>query len=316
LKVLLIGGCGYVGADLSTTLLCEKHKVTVYDAQWFGSGHPPDNENYTLFKGDIRDHDKLVEALRGQDAVIYLASLTNNDACNADPALAFEVNEEVFPKVFSAAHRMKVKRFIYASSVAAYGNSSDLLTEDMPLKPTTMYGQGKAYCEDFLRKQSWNNWTIVRPASVCGYSPRMRFDLTINKMVHDAFIKTRITVNGGQQVRCHVSMKDLNRFYAFLLKAPKKDVFRQAFNVVSENQKVIESATIVERIVPGTRIEITDRTDNRSYMVSGEKARKELGFTPTQYVFDAAKDIYMRFKEGYWIYDILTNRSYFNVREG
>jgi nucleoside-diphosphate-sugar epimerase len=143
----------------------------------------------------------------------------------------------------------------------------------------------------------------------------MRFDLTINKMVHDAFIKTRITVNGGQQVRCHVSMKDLNRFYALLLKAPKKDVFRQAFNVVSENQKVIESATIVERMIPGTRIDVKDRTDNRSYMVSGEKARKELGFTPTQYVFDAAKDIYVRFREGYWLQDILVNRNYFNERQ-
>lgn len=314
MKVLLIGGCGYVGSDLSGTLLAHEHRVTVYDAQWFGKGNPPENENYSLIEGDIRDHARLLKALKEQDAVIYLASLTNNDQCNKDPKLAFEVNEEAFPKVVSASRKMGVKRFIYASSVAAYGNSSDLLTEDMALKPSTLYGQGKAYCEDFLKKHSWDNWIIVRPASVCGYSPRMRFDTTINKMVHDAFVKTRITVEGGQQIRSHVSMKDLNHFYASLLKAPKKDVFRQAFNVVSENQKVIESATIVERMIPGTRIEVKERTDNRSYMVSGEKARKELKFTPKQYVFDAAQDIYVRFRDGYWLEDILTNPSYFNVR--
>lgn len=313
MKVLLIGGSGYVGSSLAIDLLCNKYKVTVYDAQWFGKGSPPDNENYKLIEGDIRDHDKLVDALRDQDAVIYLASLTNNDECNKDPALAFEVNEEAFVKVFAAAHRMKVKRFIYASSVAAYGNSSDLLTEETELKPTTLYGQGKKYCEEHLRKHSWDNWVIVRPASVCGYSPRMRFDLTVNKMVHDAFTKTRITVNGGQQTRSHVHIQDLNRFYDFILKMPGKTVFRQAFNVVSENQKVLDTAKTVERLIPGTRLEILDRSDNRSYMASGEKAKK-LGFVTKKYVWDAAKDIYVRFQDGYWA-DTLDKPEYFNVRK-
>lgn len=302
-----------MGSSLAVDLLCNEHHVTVYDAQWFGKGNPPDNENYRLIKGDVRDHKLLLEAMKRQDAIIYLASLTNNDECNKDPKLAFEVNEEAFPKVVSAAQRLGIKRFIYASSVAAYGNSFDLLTEDTELKPSTLYGLGKAYCEDHLKKSSWDHWIVVRPASVCGYSPRMRFDLTVNKMVHDAFVKTRITVNGGQQVRSHVHIQDLNRFYGFLLTAPKSKVFRQAFNLVSENQKVIDTAGIVSRIVPGSRIEIEPRTDNRSYMVSGEKSEK-LGFKPEKYVWDAVRDIYVRFKEGYWG-DVLTNQSYVNVRQ-
>lgn len=312
MKVLLIGGCGYIGADLSTTLLAADHHVTVYDAQWFGTGNPPNNDNYTLIYGDIRDHERLGKALNGQNAVIYLAGLTNNDECNKNPKLAFEVNEEAFPKVFELAHKKKVERFIYASSVAAYGNSSDLLTEDMPLKPATLYGFGKAHCEEFIKKYNWDNWTIVRPASVCGYSPRMRFDLTVNRMVHDAFIKGRITVNGGQQMRTHVHIKDLNQFYAFLLKVHKPRIFRQVFNVVSENQKVIDTANYVFDRVLASRMEIGERTDNRSYMVSGEKA-KRLGFVPKRDVLTAVGDIYSRFKEGYWN-DVLTNKEYFNVR--
>lgn len=312
MKVLLIGGCGYVGASLAVDLLCNDHHVTVYDAQWFGTGNPPDNENYRLIKGDIREHKLLLEAMKRQDAIIYLASLTNNDECNKDPALAFEVNETPFPGIVSAAQRLGIKRFIYASSVAAYGNSDDFLTEDTPLKPSTLYGVGKAYCEKVLKDSSWKNWIVVRPASVCGYSPRMRFDLTVNKMVHDAFVKGRVTVNGGSQVRSHIHMQDLNRFYNLLLTLPMEKLARQAFNVVSENQRVLDTADMIYKMVLASRIEVRDRTDNRSYMVSGEKA-KTLGFTPEKYVFDAAKDIYVRFKEGYWMDDIATNQSYFNV---
>ena len=281
MKVLIVGGEGYIGSVLASRLN-HKHQVTVYDI---------------LRLQDVRESGLIQSYCIGKDVVIYLASISNNDECEKNPAFAKSINEDAFPGVVSAARSGEVKRFIYASSVAAYGSSEIELKEDDTLQPTTAYGKGKAFCEDYLKTHpSKMPYTITRSASVCGWSPRMRNDLTINKMVHDALKTGVIKVNGGEQMRCHVAMLDICDFYALLLEAPLELVAGQAFNVVEKSEPVKETANTVAFIVGGVRVDFGPATDNRSYRVSGKKAEAILGFRPKRTYVDAIQDILIAHK--------------------
>src|SRR3990172_1475581 len=235
MKVLVIGGSGYVGAVL-VPLLAKSHHVTVYDISQLQ---------------DVRDRNLIESFCQGKDAVIYLASISNNDLCEQKPMFAASINEDAFPGVVKAARQAGIKRFIYASSVAAYGSSDKELTESDPLNPTTLYGKGKTFCESFL-KTSDIPYTVTRSASVCGWSPAMRNDLTANKMVHDALTSHRIKVNGGEQWRCHIHIQDLCEFYALLLHAPIDKIQGETFNVVERNESVKDTANTVAFVVSMT----------------------------------------------------------------
>ena len=266
MNVLVTGGCGYIGSVLVPHLLADGHRVTVFDPQYFGYGHLPYNENLLVTK-----YYMTVPPREVFDAVIHLASISNNEMYARNETFTRDMNRYL-PEIGS--------RFIYASSVAAYGTSEDLLTEDTPLRPTTPYGEDKAYCEEqVLRKGG----VVVRSASVCGDSANMRFDTTVNRMFKDAVSKGVITVNGGSQKRCHVHIQDLCRFYKLLLKIPEHMVRGQTFNVVESNQKVSDTAKIVADHL-GCRIETGPSTDNRSYMVSGMKSKRILDFEPLRTV--------------------------------
>ena len=316
MKILVVGGAGYIGAWLVPYLLTQEHHVTVYDSMMFGNGHLPDNENLTIIQANLQYTDQFKIACEGKDAVIYLASLSNNDACNADLLLSDEINITGFRNAVVAARSSSVQRFIYASSAAVYGSSNEEAVETEKLEPSTLYGHGKRFGEAWLLAHQQDNFTcvITRSASVCGYSPSMRFDTTINKMTHDAFRHGVITVNGGEQKRSHIHMKDLCRFYELLLNAPKEKIAGQAFNVVAENQTVMESAQLVTSIIPNTRIEVKPRSDDRSYSVSGKKAQEVLKFNTKWTVMDAVIDMHARFKDGYWE-DSLTRWEYQRVRK-
>ena len=273
MKVLVVGGCGYIGSRL-IPYLSQWHSVTNYDLM-----HGEDVRNTPLFRKFCAD----------KDVVIYLASLSNNDMCNRSPELAMSINQYAFAGVLQAVKECSVGRFIYASSVAAYGDR-DNAEETCELKPTTKYGEGKAFCERSLTAEI--PYIVTRCASVCGYSPRMRYDLMVNKMTRDA-MKGVITVNGGAQVRSHIHINDVCRLYRYLLDA--KGVEYEAFNVVSENMKVMDTAIRVARTVGDAHIDMKPSTDNRSYSVSGEKAQKLLGFKPLYTVSDAIVENYLNF---------------------
>jgi len=256
------GGCGYIGSQLVPHLLAEGHKVVVFDPQFFGDGHPAHNPNLTL----VKETSVPVESVLASDAVIHLASISNNDMYARNETLTMAMNRTL-PEIGP--------RFIYASSVAAYGTSEEVLTEDMPLKPTTPYGEDKAYCEEqVLRKGG----VVVRSASVCGHSQNMRFDTTVNRMFKDG-LKGSITVNGGSQKRCHVHIQDLCRFYKLLLNTPEHMIRGQAFNVVESNQSVSYTADVVSDHLECS-VKTGPATDDRSYMVSGAKAMTILDFVP------------------------------------
>jgi nucleoside-diphosphate-sugar epimerase len=199
-----------------------------------------------------------------------------------------------------------VKRFIYASSVAVYGTSDKYMTEDMDLRPSTIYGTGKEYAEALVFAYNTSDFATVRvrAASVCGQSPNVRFDITLNKMVHDAVHLGVIKVNGGNQYRCHVSIRDLCDFYRLLLTAPIEKISGQAFNVVKENQTVMESAKMVSYLT-GAKIETFPSSDNRSYKVDGSKAMDVLGFTAKQDLLVPLSDLKVRIEAGYWPYSMV-----------
>ena len=297
MKVLIPGGSGYVGAALVPHLLQAGHQVTVYDTA------PSEIVGQKFIKGDVTGRAEFAGACEGQDAVIYLASISNNDRCVAEPQLAKEVNIEAMLDVPRIAKACNVKRFIYASSVAGYRSADKPAKESEPILATTPYARGKVWGEQLTRGEG-AGWTIVRSASVCGFSPRMRYDTPVNKMVHDALTYGRIKVNGGQQKRSHIHMLDLCDFYRLLLDLPQERSAGEVFNVVAENHSVLETAEIVIRsLAPNVRrarnmpafIEVGDATDERSYMVDGTKAREFLGFIPKRTVAGAVREISERF---------------------
>jgi nucleoside-diphosphate-sugar epimerase len=270
LKVLITGGCGYIGSKLAPLLKFEGDDITVVDPQMFGNGLA--ESKIRVVKEDVRDHD-----LRGYHAIIHLASVSNNDMYAAHPEL-MAINRWV--PDFDG-------RLIYASSVAAYGSSDEVFTEDSPLNPNTPYGEDKARCEEIVLSRGG---VVVRAASVCGHSTNMRFDTPVNRMTRDALAKRHITVNGGSQTRCHIHLDDVCDFYALLLRNNASG----AFNLVCDSSTILETAERVARTVASGShrarnmpfIQVNEATDSRSYKVSGEKM-KQLNFMPIFTVSDA-----------------------------
>lgn len=281
MNVLVTGGCGYIGASLVPRLLADGHKVTVFDTRWLGDGHLPDNPNLRVIIGDVRDTLALKDAALGQDSIIWLASLSNNQM--------YSVNYDLTHQVNTTIEWFDVERFIYASSVAV-------------LDPKSDYAKDKVTCEEFLKKTPA---TIIRSASVCGYSPRQRLDTTVNKMVHDACRKGIITVNGGEQLRTHVHINDLCQFYSVLLTA--HDIEGQTFTLVKENQRILDTARMVSDIC-NVPIEIQGRTDDRSYSVENTSF-----FKPQVQIEKSVHDLKARFDSGMWT-DSETNLIYQNIK--
>jgi len=321
LKILCTGACGYVGSYLVPQLLGEGHQVVGYDTQWFGDGYwSHTNDSATLVKGDIRDIPAFTKAVEGCEAVIHLACISNDTCCQLDEALSTDINYDAFEPLVVAAKKAGVRRFIYCSSSSVYGISEAAdVTEDHPLIPLTLYNKYKGMCEPLLFKHQSDDFTCVtiRPATVCGYAPRQRFDLTVNVMTKDAILKNKITVFGGEQKRPNLHMKDMCDVYKLLLTAPAKKIAGQIFNVGAQNMKVKEIARLIQEVVQaemGKMVEIiTQRsTDNRSYHINSDKIYNVLGFRPKHTVEDAIRDICVRFQDGYWR-DAATNPIYSNI---
>ena len=312
MNVLVPGGASYIGAYLVPLLLGDGHKVTVYDTFAFGESFlPKENDNLDLVKADVRDQKAWRKMCRKKHAIIYLASISRESMCQKYEPLAHEVNVECVGPDIQIAKDEGVRKFIYASSVAIYGSSDKPATEKHPIKPTSIYGKHKAECEELLWKAHSKDFACIatRSASVCGYSPRMRLDLTINRMVHDAYRKGVITVEGGNQIRSHVHMRDICDFYRLLLEDDR--AAGQAFNIVYENQTIKESAELVSSIID-CEIKFTERVDDRSYSIDGHKAYAMLDFVPKRPISQAIHFLKAHFDMGRWS-DSLTNPVYQNI---
>ena len=319
-QVLVTGGAGYVGAALVPKLLGKGYRVKVLDLYIYGEhvlDAVKDHPNLEQIKGDIRDRALLERVIPGCEAMIHLACISNDPSFELDPQLGKSINYDAFVKLVEVAKRCQVKRFVYASTSSVYGiKEEENVTEDLPLQPLTDYSKYKVLCEEVLLREREPGFVtlILRPATVCGYSPRLRLDLTVNILTNYAVNGKKITVFGGQQMRPNIHIEDVTDLYVKALEWPDETIDGKVFNAGYENQKVIEIAEIVRGVV-GEDVEIitTPTDDNRSYHISSEKIKRELGFVPKHTIKDAAQDLVAAFRAGK-IPNPMTDIRYYNVK--
>jgi len=306
--VLVTGGGGYVGAVLVPKLLAGGYRVRVIDLFLFGEDVLPRHPMLELVKGDLRDAVAVKKSLRSVDAVIHLACISNDPSFELNPALSRSINYDCFEPLVAESRQVGVRRFIYASTSSVYGVSdAPDVTEEHPLVPLTDYNKYKGMCEPILLRYQAPAFTtvIIRPATVCGYSPRLRLDLTVNILTSLAVTQRRITIFGGTQKRPNIHIEDITDLYAELLTAPAELIAGKTFNAAYQNHTVAQLGEIVRAIVerempelaPIT-VETSPSNDLRSYHVSSDKIKRELGWTPQRTIEDAVRDLCAAFRAG------------------
>ncbi len=321
-NVLVTGGAGYVGHVLTPRLLAEGYNVTVYDKLFFGA-RMPNSPNLRMIQGDIREIEKFKEALKGQDAILHLACISNDASFELDEKLSETINYDAFEPLVVAAKEAGVQRFVYCSSSSVYGVSdSPNVTEDHPLVPLTLYNKFKGMCEPLLWKHKADNFTCVtiRPATICGYSPRTRLDLSVNILTNHAVNKGVITVFGGNQMRPNLHVEDMVDAYVLMLQAPHEKIHGETFNIGFQNYSIMEIANMVKKVVEEEfpekgeiKIVTTPTNDMRSYHVNSDKVKRVLGFTPKRSIEDAVRDLARAFRN-HLMPNSFDEDWYYNVR--
>ena len=322
-SVFITGGAGYVGSVLVPELLKKNYKVAVYDIMYFGDDFlPKNNPNLKIIRGDIRDKKNLEKSCKGYDVFLHLACISNDSSFQLDENLSKTINFDAFEPMVISAKSNNIKRFIYASTSSVYGVSKEKnVTEDHPLVPLTLYNKFKGMCEPLLFKHTNKNFTgvVFRPATVCGYAPRLRLDLSVNILTNFAINKNQIKVFGGEQLRPNLHIMDYCEAVQILLNAEDKKIENQIFNVGYQNMSINEIANLVKKVVEKeypqkSKIDIikTASTDNRSYHINSDKIKNILGFEPTKTIEMAIVDLCNAFKEGK-IQNSFEDDFYFNL---
>ena len=261
-KILITGGAGYVGAQLTPLLLNRGYEVTVIDLMIYGDDVLQKHNNLNIIKGDIRDQDLLKEIIPNHNSVIHLACISNDPSFELNPVLGKSINLDAFKPLVEISKQNRVDKFIYASSSSVYGIKKEKnVTEDISLDPLTDYSKFKADCEKILFEYHSEDFTtvVIRPATVCGYSKRQRLDVVVNILTNLAYHKREITVFGGEQLRPNIHIMDMVNAYVLLLEQPKEKVAKKIFNASYENQKVIDLALIVKDVI-GDDVNIIKKT--------------------------------------------------------
>jgi nucleoside-diphosphate-sugar epimerase len=316
---MVTGGAGYVGSNLVPKLLAAGYQATVLDLYLYGDvfANLASNPNLTEVKGDLRNPSDVQRALAGCDAVIHLACISNDPSFDLNPDLGRSINYDCFRPLVKASKDAGVKRFIYASSSSVYGIKNDSnVTEDLPLEPLTDYSKYKAMCEEVLDQEREPGFVAVtlRPATVCGYAPRLRLDLTVNILTSHAINNGRITVFGGEQLRPNLHVEDMTDLYIQLLEAPDEAVNGKTWNAGYHNLKVREIANMVrDEVGKNVDIVVTPSDDHRSYHVSSEKIKRDLGFSARRTVSDAIVDLAEAFNAGK-VPNAMTDDRYYNIK--
>lgn len=324
--VLVTGGAGYVGAVLVPKLLDKGYRVKVVDLYIYGEDvldAVKDNPALTQIKGDIRDQELLKKELSGCDAVIHLACISNDPSFELNPSLSRSINYEAFEPLVRISKERGVERFIYASTCSVYGVSeAEQVSEEHPLVPITDYNKYKGLCEPVLLKYQSPQFTtlIIRPATVCGYSPRQRFDLTVNILTNHAYHNNRITVFGGAQTRPNIHIADITDLYCMLLELPDERIAGKIYNAGYQNRSISDIAGIVREVVsremperPHPEISTVPSDDPRSYRISSEKIKKELDFVPRRTIEDAVHELIAAFRQGK-LKNSLEEIRYYNIK--
>lgn len=293
MRILITGGCGYVGTVLTQTLLNDGHEIVVVDTQWFGN-YLPDHPKLTIFKQDVRDMDSI--HLDGVKCILHMANISNDPSVELNPTLSWEVNVLAAQQLAEMAIRAGVQQFINASSGSVYGiKDEEHVTEDLTLVPISVYNKTKMVAERVLLSYQDQMQVInIRPATVCGYSPRMRLDVSVNMLTMQALKNGKITVFGGQQTRPNIHIQDLIRVYLHFLKKP--GLSSGCYNAGFENISILDIAKRVQEKVP-SEIVISESNDPRSYRQNSDKL-KATGFEKKYFIKDAIDEIIEKYNSG------------------
>ena len=293
MKILITGGCGYVGTVLTQTLLNEGHEIIVVDTQWFGN-YLPDHPRLTMLKQDVRDMDSI--HLEGVKCILHMANISNDPSVELNPTLSWEVNVLAAQQLADMAIRAGVLQFINASSGSVYGiKEEEHVTEDLTLVPISVYNKTKMVAERVLLSYQDQMQVInIRPATVCGYSPRMRLDVSVNMLTMQALKNGKITVFGGQQTRPNIHIQDLIRVYLHFLKKP--ELSSGCYNAGFENISILDIAKRVQEKVP-SEIIISESNDPRSYRQNSDKL-KATGFEKKYFIKDAIDEVIEKYNSG------------------
>lgn len=298
MNLLVTGGCGFVGTVLTQQLLADGHTITVVDTQWFGN-HLQSHPRLTVLKQDIREVDAI--PMDGVEAILHLANIANDPGVELNPELSWEVNVLAAQQLADRACRAGTQQFIYASSGSVYGIKEEpQVTEDLPLVPISVYNKTKMVAERILLSyRDQMQVHCIRPATICGWSPRMRLDVSVNMLTMQALSNGRITVFGGQQTRPNIHIQDMVRVYQHFLTNP--DLATGCYNAGFENISILEIAQRVNEAVP-SEIEVSDSNDPRSYRQNSDKLRNS-GFEAKYTVADAINEVIAKYRSGELIDD-------------
>jgi len=300
MKILVTGGCGYKGHVLVPKLLARGYEVVTLDTEWFGNFHQPHPKLKTV-KGDVCKIDTI--PLDGVDCIIHLSSIANDPCGDLNPQLTWEVSALATMQLADKAKRLGIKRFIYASSGSVYGvKEEDQVTEDLELDPISAYNKTKMVSERVLMSyQDDMVVQMVRPATVCGYSPRMRLDVSVNMLTMQALMNGKITVFGGNQVRPNIHIDDITDVYLFLLDHPE---VTGVYNAGFENISILDIANMVTQYIPA-EVVVTPSNDPRSYRVNSDRLLSK-GFKPKKTVDHAIQEMIEKYQSG-----VLKNEDHF-----
>ena len=307
-----------MGARLVPSLLERNYEVIAVDTFWYGEEVLPnrDNSSLKLLKIDIRNKNALCDAMKGITDVIHLACISNDPSFDLNPNLGKSINLDAFEPLVQIAKNAGVRRFIYASSSSVYGvKNEERVTEELSLEPLTDYSKYKAICEEILLGYQTEDFvcTVLRPATVCGWSPRQRFDLSVNILTNHAVNNGQIKVFGGTQYRPNIHIEDMVDAYLLTLNAPEKSVNSQVFNVGSDNLTINQIAEEVSRNTGIEKVVHENTDDLRSYRIDSSKIAKALGFQFRRNVGSAVIDLVKAFNENRF-QDSMNNSLYFNIK--
>lgn len=304
MKVLVTGGAGYLGSVLTGKLLEKGHNVTVLDALMFGGESILPftyNKNFTFIKGDVKNKETVTKSLEEMEVVFHLAALVGEPACTPNPTLTKQINYEATVNIAKIAREKGIIKFIFSSTCSNYGisNLNELATEDSPLNALSLYAETKIDAEKKLLELSGDKFsvTILRLATIFGLSPRMRFNLLINEMVREAYVKKRLLLYKEEAWRPYAHTEDAAEALITVLNANAENIEGEIFNVGTENYQKIGLVNIIKKYVPDV---IVDKKgglpDDRDYRVSFEKIKKTLGFEPKRKVADGIDEMFWAVK--------------------
>ena len=317
-KIFITWGAGYVGTLLTSKLLSLGHKVTVFDLMIYGENVLKDHPNLRKVFGDVRDFKKIENTIKDHDVVIHLACISNDPSFEINPKLGKSINLDSFRPLVEISKSSNIKRFIYASSSSVYGvKDTPDVNESMSLNPLTDYSIFKADCEKILGEYKSDDFTTVtlRPATVCGFSPRQRLDVVVNILTNIAYHNREITIFGGDQLRPNIHIDDMVDAYVTLLGAPHDTINGEIYNIGHENHSVRQLAEIVKLIIgPDIKLKTIPTDDHRSYHISSNKIKVDLNFECKRSIEQAVKDLKKSFELGL-LPNSLNDEKYFNLKK-